>query len=135
MKAAKQITVPFEAIDAKLTADDDRDFWQMALAVLTDEFVQRHEQESPQQDWAIVVGACSHWERPHQTRWTAGGGFAAPKGYKQHFPTLDWTVVLIYQNGELLPAAKLPGKRVKLFQIAIPSRTRRHLRSEEHTSD
>ena len=41
MKAAEQITVPFETIDAKLTADDDRDFWQTALAVLTDEFVQR----------------------------------------------------------------------------------------------
>jgi hypothetical protein len=133
MSDSEQLTVPFGAIEAKLAADDDRDFWQTALAVLADEFLQRHEEEASTGDWAIVIGACSHWKRPHQTRWTLSGGFAWPAGYKQFFPKLDWSVTLIYRDGHLLPAPKLPGKKVNLFQVAIPTRTRRHKQAAVHT--
>ncbi|HEV2306249.1 MAG TPA: hypothetical protein VGR93_12065 [Candidatus Acidoferrales bacterium] len=125
--------IPFEAIEKKLAADDDREFWQAALAVLADEFAQRHKEESARGDWAIVIGACSHWKRPHQTRWTAAGGFAFPAGYSQRFPTLDWSFTFILRDGQLLPVAKLPGKKVKLFQAALPSRTLRHKQAAVHT--
>ncbi len=50
-------------------------------------------------DW-IHLGACSHWLRPHQTRWGADGGFAYPAGYdqradgRQGLPQFDWSVYL-----------------------------------------
>jgi len=133
MTVSEKLIVPFEAIEAKLTADDDPTFWQTALAVLAEEFVHRHAEESAKGNWAVVVGACSHWERPHQTRWTAAGGFAYPEGYQQYFPKLDWTVTMLYREGRLLPVTKLPGKRVGLFQIAMPSRTLRHKQAAVHT--
>jgi len=34
----------------------------------------------------LVVGACSHWVRPHNSRWNAAGGFVCPDGYKILFP-------------------------------------------------
>ena len=41
MKNLEQPTIPFEVVEAKLSADDDRAFWLAALSVLTEEFVQR----------------------------------------------------------------------------------------------
>jgi len=133
MTISEKLIVPFETIEAKLTADDDRAFWQTALAVLADEFANRHDEESAKGDWAIVVGACSHWKRPHQTRWTAAGGFAYPEGYREYFPKLDWSMTMIYRGGQLIPVGKLTEKRVNLFQIAIPSRTLRHKQAAVHT--
>ena len=133
MRDSEKLTLPFEAFEAKLAADDDRDFWKTALAVLAQEFLQRHEEEASKGDWAMVVGACSHWRRPHQSRWTLSGGFAWPAGYEQFFPKLEWSVILIYRDGQLLPAAKLPGKKVNLFQVAVPTRTLRHKQAAVHT--
>jgi hypothetical protein len=39
MKNPENLKVPFAAVVAKLSEDDDRDFWQTALTVLTDEFL------------------------------------------------------------------------------------------------
>ncbi len=133
MAASERATIPFEVFEGKLRAHDDPDFWRLALVIFADEFVQRHEEESPKGDWAVVVGASSHWNRPHQTRWTAAGGFAYPEGYKQYFPKFDWSITLVYRGGQLVPVAKLSGKKVNLFQIAIPSRTMRHKQTAVHT--
>lgn len=133
MTTSHGVTIPFEVFEGKLTAHDDPDFWRIALFTFADEFVQRHEEESAKGDWAVVVGACSHWNRPHQTRWTAAGGFAYPEGYKQYFPKFDWSITLVYRDGQLVPVAKRPGKKVNLFQIAIPSRTMRHKQAAVHT--
>ncbi len=133
MSDPEKLIVPFEAIESNLAADDDRDFWHTALAVLADEFVHRREEESTKGAWAIVLGACFHWAMPHKGRWTAGGGFAYPGGSGQWFPKFDWSTTLIYRGGKLLPVAKLPGKKVNLFQIAIPSRTLRHKQAVVHS--
>ena len=132
MRTPEDLAVAFEAVESKLAADDDPAFWREALAVLAEEFVQRFQDELRGASWAMVVGACSHWQRPHQTRWTAAGGFAYPEGYKQWFPKLDWSVTLVYRNGRFEPKAKLPGKGFKLFQAALPSRTRRHNQAAVH---
>jgi len=133
MKNIEQLTIPFEAVEAKLAADDDRGFWRAALSVLTEEFVQRHAEESTNRDWAIVLGACSHWVRPHQTRWTAVGGFAYPGGYKESLPELDWSLILVFRDRQWIPVSKLPGKKLKLFRVALPSRTARHNQAAVHT--
>jgi hypothetical protein len=49
------------------------------------------------------AGMCSHWLRPHQTRWTAAGGFALPSGYggaphyRAGLPEFDWSVKLEFE--------------------------------------
>ena len=133
MRKLEQPIIPFEVVKAKLGADDDRDFWQAALSVLAEEFIRRYTEASTNRDWAIVLGACSHWVRPHQTRWTAAGGFAYPDGYRESLPELDWSLILVYRDRQWIPLSKLPGKKLKLFRVALPSRTARHNQAAVHT--
>lgn len=87
------------------------------------------------------LGRCSHWLRPHQTRWPEGGGFAWPTGYDGHrfsrsgLPEFDW-----FRLWEWLPdsggweavnGAPQPGHL--LFRVAVPSRSRRHRQAAVHS--
>ncbi len=87
------------------------------------------------------LGRCSHWLRPHQTRWTADGGFAWPTGYagSQHsrsgLPEFDW-----FAQWEWRPDSNTwsvsegePGPRQCVFRVAIPARTHRHGQAAVHT--
>jgi hypothetical protein len=133
MKNSEQPIIPFEVVESKLAAEDDRVFWHAALSVLTEEFLMRYAAESTNKHWAIALGACSHWVRPHQTRWTAAGGFAYPSGYKESLPELDWSLILVFRDRQWIPASKLPGKSVRIFRAALPSRTSRHNQAVVHT--
>ena len=133
VKNLEQPILPFEVVEAKLSADDDRGFWQAALSVLTEEFVQRHVEESTNRDWAMVLGVCSHWVRPHQTRWTVAGGFAYPDGYRESLPELDWSLILVFRDRQWIPVSKLPRKKLKTLRVALPSRTARHNQAAVHT--
>lgn len=117
---------PFQILEAGLGAEDDREFWRIALSLLTHEFMRRHRAEAKTKTWAMVIGVCSHWIRPHSTRWTAAGGFAYPGGYKDSMPALDWSLVFLFSGAQWIPAPKLPGKRITIFRVAIPARTSRH---------
>jgi len=123
----------FDAIANKLTAEDDRDFWRIALTVLADEFLQKYGCESKTRNWIVLVGACSHWIRPHQTRWTAAGGFAWPEGYKNFSPELDWSAIFCFQNQKWEPVEKFSRKRQIVFCVAIPTRSARHRQAAVHT--
>jgi hypothetical protein len=132
MKAAGNETILFDTIEPKLTADDDPAFWRAALLVLGDEFAKRHAEESRRGVWAMVVGACLHWVRPHNSRWNAAGGFVYPDGHKDSLPDLDWSVIFVFRNRQWELAEKLPGKRIKIFRVAIPARTARHKHAAIH---
>jgi|SRR5271155_4071296 len=132
MKGVEDLVIPFEALESKLRADDDRALWQAALLVLGDEFTQRCADESNGGAWAMVVGECSHWLRPHNSRWNAAGGFICPDGYQDYLPELDWSLIFLFRNREWTPVAKLPGKKVKIFRVAIPARTARHQQAAIH---
>ena len=119
-----------EFVQDKLTAEDDASLWEVALAVLLDEFLLRYQREGRNRNWVFHVGACSRWVRPHQSRWTAAGGFAWPEGYRNSLPELDWSVLLSYQD----PSARtLSGKRQVVFRVAIPTRSLRHKQVAVHT--
>jgi hypothetical protein len=133
MKAIENKAIVFEALEPKLAAEDDHALWQVALAVLTDEFEQRRVEASHRGVWAMVVGACSHWVRPHNSRWNAAGGFAYPNGYKDSAPELDWSLTFVFRNRVWESVKKLPGKNIKVFQVAIPARTARHKQASIHT--
>jgi hypothetical protein len=133
VKAIEKNAILFETIEPKLVADDDPALWRVAIGVLADELAQRQAEESRGSVCAMVVGACSHWVRPHNSRWNAAGGFAYPDGYKDSVPELDWSVILVFRNQEWKAAKKLPGKNIKVFRVAIPARTARHKQAAIHT--
>ncbi len=67
MKGIENDTILFESLQPQLAVHDDRELWRAALSVLADEFAQRYAEESGRGVWAMVVGACSHWVRPHNS--------------------------------------------------------------------
>lgn len=118
-----------------LMVDDDPQLWREVLsAVVRDASLVR---SSP---LYAVVGCCSHWVRPHQSRWTAAGGFALPVGYGdgegflRGLPNLDWKVTLQFDLLHLdwvIPSQN-PAKRIDSVRLAIPSRTARHNQAAVH---
>ncbi len=76
-------------------AEHDAAFWKIALDTIA--YDAAHEiGDYVGRTIVMEAGACSHWLRPHQTRWTANGGFAWPSGYggrrwsRTGLPQLDW---------------------------------------------
>jgi hypothetical protein len=134
MSHAENPNAPFDAIARKLGVDDDRNFWQTALTVLTDEFLHRYDEKAKNREWVFVVGVCSHWVRPHNSSWkTTAGRFLYPQGYKDSLPQLDWSVTLTCKNRQWTRLEKLPGKRLVTFRVAIPARTARHKQAAVNT--
>jgi hypothetical protein len=124
-----------------LAADDDPDLWRAVLdAVLRDARVVCR---LAPPGWTVVagVGRCSHWLRPHQTRWTADGGFAWPTGYggprwsRLGLPEFDWsrewTWDAVAERWRLMTLS--PAANLLAFRVAVPSRSRRHLQAAIHT--
>ena len=70
-----------EHVEDRLTAQDDPGVWKEILVVLGEEFLQRYRAEADEKEsWFLRILACSHWVRPHQSRWLAAGGFALAIG-------------------------------------------------------
>jgi hypothetical protein len=133
MSNLKNQNLILDALKGKLTAEDDLGLWEAASSVLAGEFLQRYDREAKNREWVFLVGVCSHWVRPHQTRWTAAGGFACPEGYRNFLPELDWSVIFSYKNQFWTPVQKLPGKNHVVFRIAVPARSARHKQAAVHT--
>lgn len=127
------------AIRERLATDDDPTLWVVVLrAVAEDALVlQAHTGRSK---LYAVIGSCSHWVRPHQSRWTAAGGFALPVGYGdgegflRGLPNLDWSVTLQFDRGETgwVTPEQPPTKRFKSVRLAVPARTSRHRQAAVH---
>lgn len=62
------------AIAQNLNAEDDPELWQVVIDTILADLQAAN-------GITVEIGRCSHWLRPHQTRWTADGGFAWPTGY------------------------------------------------------
>ena len=135
MRSAKALDALPLPIEEKLGADDDPQLWREVLrAAAEDASVLRCSR------LYAVVGCCSHWLRPHQSRWTAAGGFALPVGYGdgegflKGLPNLDWSVILQFDRAQLgwvLPP-RPPTKGFNSVRLAIPSRTARHRQAAVH---
>jgi hypothetical protein len=133
------VTLPI-AVKERLSAEDDPALWEQVLTILAEDASILEPVSDGSQLYA-EVGACSHWLRPHQTRWTAAGGFAWPVGYggvgfsRTGLPRFDWSVRLQFNPapvGWLIPE-KLPTKRSISVRVAVPSRTIRHRQAAVHT--
>jgi hypothetical protein len=140
-----------DEISSHLTSDDDVEFWREAFDTLLTDIEALYPAKISDRDIFLQFGACSYWLRPHQTSWSAGGGFAWPDGYLQKYadhiknswgpvgsglPEFDW-FVLAHWNREkeewemVLP--KFFGKRRLVFRAALPTRTKRHRQAAIHT--
>ncbi|HEY1188362.1 MAG TPA: hypothetical protein VGE74_11940 [Gemmata sp.] len=88
------------------------------------------------------LGRCSHWLRPHQTRWTADGGFAWPTGYdgprfsRTGLPEFDWFAQWEWcpESATWATASGAPAPDELLFRVAIPARSRRHRQAAVHSA-
>jgi hypothetical protein len=128
------------AIRDRLSAEDDAALWEQLLRVLAEDASILETVTDGSRLYA-EIGVCSHWLRPHQTRWTAAGGFAWPAGYggtrfsRTGLPLFDWSVRLQFNPapiGWVIPE-KSPTKRSISVRVAVPSRTTRHRQAAVHT--
>jgi hypothetical protein len=134
-----------ELILSHLSDEDDAEFWMAAISVLFRDVEVDLAESRLKSEVYVQIGACSHWLRPHQTRWTAAGGFALPVGYgesdpgysysRSGLPEFDWSIAL-HQDLEhqtWRPVEKFAGKRHFIFRVALPTRTKRHPQAAIHT--
>jgi hypothetical protein len=112
----------------RLTEDDDPVLWRVAAETILSDI-------AAEAGMLVEVGRCSRWLRPHQSRWTADGGFALPMGYGGGsgfaLPELDWSVTLRWtgETWETVPPCSLR----RAVRVSIPARTRRHRQAAVHT--
>jgi len=127
------------ALEERLSEEDDPRLWEEVLKVLGGDasILEIVNGGSP---LYVEVGACSHWLRPHQTRWTAAGGFAWPTGYggsafsRTGLPILDWSIALQFDQAlGWIVAEEAPGKRSISVRVAVPNRTMRHPQAAVHS--
>ncbi len=127
------------ALRERLSVEDDPALWKQVLQVLADD-ASVLEPVTDGSHLYAEIGACSHWLRPHQTRWTAAGGFAWPSGYdgvgfsRTGLPHFDWSVTLRFNPTQMdwVNPEELP-KRFLSVRVALPSRTTRHRQAAIHT--
>src|SRR5690348_6387678 len=123
MNVSTATTPVMQLLLDRLDDEDDPALWAVALDHILAELEKKPET-------TVEIGRCSHWLRPHQTRWTADGGFAWPSGYGGHgysrlgLPLFDWSVVVQWSGEQWVSPLKQP--RAIGLRITIPSRTTRH---------
>jgi uncharacterized protein (TIGR02996 family) len=130
-----------QAILRHLTGDDEPNLWAAVLDVVFKDAGALCRGGMAGRPAVALVGRCSHWLRPHQTRWTADGGFAWPSGYlgrpysRTGLPELDWSVAfaLDQPRSTWRPAAMPPSRDALVLRVAVPARTARHRRAAVHT--
>jgi hypothetical protein len=124
----------------RLTTEDDPAFWEAAIDTVLAEASFLYQGAGTPGAFLVRIGACSHWLRPHQTRWTADSGFAWPTGYggsgfsRLGLPELDWSITCRWDDGRggWVPAGS-PAGACLLFRAALPTRTARHRQAAIHT--
>ena len=126
------------AILPHLTEDDDSELWSTALNFIFREatFLSRCAGNSTL--ITASVGCCSHWLRPHQTRWTADGGFAWPSGYsgadssRHGRPEHDWEEEFFWcseMQGWICSEPEIQNLEYLNFRVTLPARTARHMQA------
>jgi hypothetical protein len=130
-----------ENIFNNLSPDDDLSFWSMATDFVLHQIETELDEVYKPVEVFAQIGACSRWLRPHQTRWTAAGGFAHPTGYggsgysRMGLPEFDWYITLQHnwENKSWCLVAKPQGKKMLMLRATFPTRTGRHTQAAIHT--
>lgn len=132
---------PPQPLWEQLSEEDDPALWTAVLTAVAEDaaLVREPRRRSP---LYARIGACAHWVRPHQTRWSAGGGFVWPAGYGDGegfsgvtgLPGFDWSTLLQFDPDLLCwkTPVDTPTKRHQSVRVAIPTRTTRHRQAAIH---
>jgi hypothetical protein len=124
-----------------LTCDDDPALWRAVVREIFRDAETLCVKARRRSSIFVQIGACSHWQRPHQHRWLKDGSFAAPYGYGSNafnihaWPVLDWSVLFEW-NAEAEgwgQAEKTSGRRPLVLRIAVPTRTLAHAQAAVHS--
>jgi hypothetical protein len=139
MRDASADALP-DIVKSRLGPDDDPLLWVAVLSAAAEDASVLCEPQSAA--LYAIAGSCSHWARPHQSRWTAPGGFAAPRGYGDGegflggLPNLDWSATLEFDDDQrawVIPQSE-PTKRFRSVRLAIPARSARHMQAAIHAT-
>jgi hypothetical protein len=132
--------ISMNCVQDRLTAQDDPGVWKEILATLSEEFLERFRNDGGgKESWFLRIGVCSHWVRPHQSRWLAAGEFALPIGYKgasgwsNGLPEFEWSVILSFDGECWKRVDKFSGKKQIVLRAAVPARTARHKQAAVHS--
>jgi hypothetical protein len=128
-------------ISSKLADDDDPLLWESVVDHLLTEADYLCSRCRVKRDVFLEIGRCSHWQRPHQHRWLAGGGFAAPFGYGgtgfniHALPEFEWSLAFErdWFTRRWNPVENVSTARSLVFRVTVPSRTRQHPQAAIHT--
>jgi hypothetical protein len=128
-------------LDRVLSKEDDPRLWRCLVATLLDDIDAIVASSATKDEILLEIGSCAHWLHPHQTRWTAAGGFAWPAGYgdgdghgRHGLPSFD--VSRVFHRDRATAAwhpTKGVGRRPFLLRVAVPTRTARHPQAAVHT--
>lgn len=141
----QEIRTRFEEFLHKSTTPPEHDpaFILTAFDTIVHDCESIHMAHCPQQELYLKFGFCWNWLRPHQTRWTADGGFAWPAGYgdkrysHMELPPLDGHVLFRWNRKDSIwhriKNTYLLDKRDLILRVALPARTHRHNQAAVHT--
>lgn len=129
------------AVTPLLGADDDPALWAAVVNAVYPDAQALCRLGTGHGRIATRLGRCSHWLRPHQTRWTADGGFAWPTGYvgrrfsREGLPEFDWFAQWAWSpesnRWARVYGGPVPGELC--FRVAVPARSARHEQAAVHT--
>ncbi len=116
-----------------LQDDDDLQLWSAVLNVAIGDINRRFEASESTRDLYLLMGPCSKWLRPHQTRLLIHDReFAWPSGYggtsysRSGLPELDWCCCFKRNQDQTFDNIDVPYKitnRKLAVRIAVPARS------------
>jgi hypothetical protein len=122
-----------DELSSNLLADDDPALWLTVLQVVNRDISRRFSEAAESaRDLLLLVGACSKWLRPHQTRFRVNDEeFAWPSGYggaglsRTGLPEFDWCCCFQRDNADFtrIDVPHAIGKRQFFVRVAIPTKT------------
>jgi hypothetical protein len=129
------------SVAAQLTSADDPRLWEVVIQEVLRDAEALCLQTRSKSSIFIQIGACSHWQRPHQHRWLKDGSFAAPYGYGgtgfniHAWPVLEWSIFFRWdpEATSWARTEKVRGKRPLVLRIAVPTRSRVHAQAAVHS--
>lgn len=132
----------FHELPQFLGEDDDPALWRSVLRFARDDISSQYADSCSTRDLFLVIGTCSSWHRPHQTRWKIKHReFAWPSGYGglghslTGLPALDWCFCIQRKESGEFALVKVPSRfksRQFVVRIAIPTQTVNRRKASVH---
>ena len=127
-----------DELSAHFGADDDLALWLAVLLFVNGDISRRLSESESTRDLLLLVGSCSKWLRPHQTRFRIQDEhYAWPSGYsgvgfsRTGLPEFDWCCCFRRDDSDYMriDVPHKVAKRQHLVRVVIPTQTRKRTRA------